>query len=150
TSNYDHLFTYDKVGNRTQFNANGMLTNYSHDAADELRQEATALKTTTYRYDANGNQTKKNTGDSIFIYRYDSLNRLIKFRSSDTDTDSNGDSDTDSHGDADSDSNGDTDSNANGDTDSNAATASYTFDALNRRLTKTGGSTTTRFLYDGT
>jgi RHS repeat-associated protein len=54
----DYLYTYDGVGNRLTQDANGTVTTYTYNAADELTQAGGA----TYTYDANGSQTGSSLG----------------------------------------------------------------------------------------
>ncbi|HLK57944.1 MAG TPA: RHS repeat-associated core domain-containing protein [Chthonomonadaceae bacterium] len=80
-SNYDHRFAYDADGNRTQANADGVITSYNYDNGDRLTQETTGATTTTYAYDPDGNQIQKAVGASLYTSTYDVRDRLIQFSS---------------------------------------------------------------------
>src|SRR5258708_36019585 len=81
TPPYNHQFSYDSVGNRIQLNANGAVTNYTYDGADELTQEAAGQVTTLYSYDGDGNRVLKNAAGVISTYSYDFNDRLAGFAS---------------------------------------------------------------------
>ncbi|MGB8343537.1 MAG: RHS repeat-associated core domain-containing protein [Ktedonobacteraceae bacterium] len=70
----DFLYSYDKAGNRTQFQQTGNSTtiNYSYNAAEELASSTQGSQTTTYSYDANGNLTGSSTGPA---YSYNPKNQ---------------------------------------------------------------------------
>ncbi len=81
TSNYNHQFTYDPVGNRIQLDADGLITSYAYDAADQLTQQQTGASITIYSYDGNGNRVQKSTPVGLLTYSYDFRNRFAGFAS---------------------------------------------------------------------
>ena len=70
-------YSYDAVGNRTQMNRNGTVTNYTYDTSDRLITEVSGPSTLTSTYDDNGNLTVVSNGSSNTIYGYDAENRLL-------------------------------------------------------------------------
>ena len=56
-------YAYNAAGNRVSRTVDGVTTNYTYNALNQL----TAETGTTYGYDANGNRTQKAAGDRIFI-----------------------------------------------------------------------------------
>ncbi|MEJ7791974.1 MAG: DNRLRE domain-containing protein [Gaiellaceae bacterium] len=53
-----YAYSYDANSNRASQTVNGVTTNYTHNAADQL----TAAGSVTYSYDANGNETSTTAG----------------------------------------------------------------------------------------
>lgn len=118
TSSYNHQIVYDAVGNRAQLNANGVITNYVYDGADELTQEMSGHSSIFYLYDGDGNRIVKASAglSGLFsIYSYDFNDRLIGFASLSPNMAQNG---------------------------------SYQLDVFGRRASKTAGGVVTQFFYD--
>lgn len=70
-------YAYDAVGNRTQTNRAGVVTNYTYDANDRLTAESSPAGTTTSTYDANGNLNTRSDGGATDTYSYDAEDRLV-------------------------------------------------------------------------
>lgn len=66
-------FTMDGSGNRTQRIKNGLTTNYSYNAADQIQTAGP----TSFTFDANGNTIGQQEG-ALRQYRYDGENRLLE------------------------------------------------------------------------
>ena len=147
---------YDAAGRRTSLTlANGLVTEYGYDAASQLtsltyKQGATTLGDLTYEYDANGRRTKMGgsfarsiTSPALSSASYNSVNQQLSFGSQTLAYDLNGNLLSD---------------------DVNTYTwdarnrlvnisgpnvnASFQYDALGRRTSKTVNGNTTSFLYD--
>jgi len=69
-NNTTTTYTYDAVGNLVGKTMDGITTEYSYNANDQLIQKGSVA----YTYDANGNLLS----DGINAYEYDAKNRLIK------------------------------------------------------------------------
>ena len=54
----DYQYAYDPNSNRTSQTIDGITTNYTHNAADQL----TSAGQTTFSYDGNGNETSNSAG----------------------------------------------------------------------------------------
>jgi RHS repeat-associated protein len=67
-----NTYTYDNASNRTSKTIDGVTTNYTYNAFNQLVSE----NGTTYNYDNNGNLTGKNDGTVSTTYSWDSLGRL--------------------------------------------------------------------------
>ena len=104
------IYGYDKLGNRTDMNETGVVTNYNNNSLNQY----TLVGGTSYSYDDNGNLTDVNDSNNVTKYYYDCENRL---------TDVN-------------------DPNEN-------SIATYSYDYLGRRVSKTVSGTTTEYCYDG-
>jgi RHS repeat-associated protein len=72
-----HLFDYDDAGNRNWWNANGTVTSYTHNAANQMVTSTTNGATTTYHYDDAGNQTGSTAGQQL---DYNTLNQTTSAR----------------------------------------------------------------------
>jgi RHS repeat-associated protein len=81
TSPHNTTHTYDPVGNRTQENAGGSVTNFQYDAANQLVQrEDPEENIYEFSYDQAGNMTTYDSGTSPTTrqYTWDNDNRLVK------------------------------------------------------------------------
>ncbi len=72
TVNSTTTFTYDNVGNRLSQTVNGVTTNYTYNALDQLTGDGTS----TYGYDGRGNLQTITSGASVTTYSYDAADRL--------------------------------------------------------------------------
>jgi RHS repeat-associated protein len=70
-------YSYDAVGNRTQMNRNGVVTDYTYDIDDRLVTEVSAGTTTASSYDNNGNLASRSAGAVVESYGYDAENRML-------------------------------------------------------------------------
>ena len=82
TGKTTYEYSYDKVGNRTSKEADGVKTVYTYDSRNRLATEKTGDNTVTYHYDANGNLLKQSAGTDT-IYTYDVYNRLTAYQQGD-------------------------------------------------------------------
>ncbi len=150
-------FGYDAAGRRTSLALpNGLTTEYTYDAASRLigltyKNGPTGLGTITYAYDAAGNRistagTWARTGlpQSVASATYDAADQQLTFGGQTLTYDQNGNLTSDG-------TNTYTWNARNQLVAINGAglTASFGYDGLGRRQTKTINSTTTDFLYDG-
>jgi RHS repeat-associated protein len=152
---------YDARGRRTRLTLpNGVVTEYEYDGASRVttvtfRTTTTILGTLTYRYDAAGNRigTGGSLADTLLPEAmagavYDQRNRQLAFGNRQNAFDANG--------------NLTSVSDASGlrtlfwdgrdrlvRVDSSGLTATFTYDAFGRRITRTVGAATTRYLHDG-
>lgn len=80
---YNHLYTYDAVGNRIQQNRNGQITNIQYDPDNNIVQ---ALPQgglpETYNYDNNGRlvQRVRNNNAEVFQFGYDTSGNLTSMQ----------------------------------------------------------------------
>jgi len=129
-------YQYDAFGNRSRLTqaATGNYYRYNLDAAQQLNQiqqfnsSNTLIDTVNLQYDTNGSLTSKQSPQGTLTLTWDAMNRLASATSNITQTG----------------------------TGSQASTQAYTYDAFDRRISKTisagaGASTTpvTHYLYDG-
>ena len=75
---YNITFTYDDNGNRILKNADGSVTTYTIDAADQVTSQVDSDGTTTYTYDNAGNLTEKDAPAGTTFYTHDAANQLIE------------------------------------------------------------------------
>lgn len=152
------IIGYDAAGRRTSLTyPNGASTSYSYDAASRVTSivhngPAGLIESLTYAYDAGGNRTSINraNGPALLLpaamtaAAYDVANQLIQFNSAILTYDANGNliSDGVNTYTWDALNQLETISGPN-------LFASFTYDALGRRISKTVGGVTTQFLYDG-
>lgn len=77
-------FVYDKVGNRTQYVENGLITIFEYEAgSNRLKRKNNQFEDIQYTYDYNGNLTRQNviSGDSYYFdYVYNELNQLVEVK----------------------------------------------------------------------
>jgi RHS repeat-associated protein len=73
TNPLDISHVYDAVGNRTQINRNGVPTNFTFNASDQLISDGAG----TYAYDANGNLASIAGGPRAASFAYDAEDQLI-------------------------------------------------------------------------
>lgn len=147
---------YDAAGRRTSLTySNGTSTSYTYDAASRLTSimhtgPLGLIESLTYAYDPAGNRTgiTRANGPATLLPQpvttaYDAANQLILFNGVPVTHDANGNMTSDG---------------ANTYTwdarnrlvaISGGTTASFTYDALGRRISKTVNGQTTQFLYDG-
>ncbi|MCH8623095.1 RHS repeat-associated core domain-containing protein [Undibacterium sp. TS12] len=153
-------FIYDDAGRRTKtIHANGIVQDYSYDDGNQLtgitykKADNSPIGDLTYGYDDGGRRTRKGGSlaktdlpDTVTTTSYDANNRLTTWGSQILSYDKNG--------------------NLTGDgintyvwnarnqliqikDSTNTETASFTYDALGRRQTKTVNGVSTGFVYDG-
>lgn len=67
-------FSYDAVGNRLSKVVNGLITNYTYNALDQLMSAGTVQ----YGYDERGNLIQITNGSNITHYRFDAADRLVE------------------------------------------------------------------------
>ena len=78
----NHIYTYDRAGNRTSVQTDDRREIYSYDRGRlrnrtvERQQDPAGSQTYTYRYDAQGNTLS----DGENTYRYDCLNRITEVK----------------------------------------------------------------------
>lgn len=72
-SNQVTQYNYDATGNRLSLISSAGTTQYTYDAADQLRSAGA----TAFTYDGNGNQLTKSASGATVHYAWDALNRLI-------------------------------------------------------------------------
>jgi RHS repeat-associated protein len=151
------VFTYDKANRRTtMILANGISVGYGYDNANELtgitytNKGGTVLGTITYSYDAAGRRiavggTLVTTGSApaAATLTNNVANELSKFNSDSLSYDADGELTSDgTHTYV-------WDERNRLVSISGGITASFTYDSFDRRTSKTVGSTTTGFVYDG-
>ena len=73
---YAWEWDYDRAGNRTWQQFNGVDTYYTYNAGNELTVEITDGVPTYYEFDRNGNQTVKDGPDGTTLFHYDFENLL--------------------------------------------------------------------------
>jgi len=78
TDIYAYEWTYDLAGNRMQQVFNGVTTDYSYNASNELTHEITEAVPTYYHYDKCGNQAAKQEGAGTTYYQYDYENLMTQ------------------------------------------------------------------------
>ena len=80
--------TYDQYNNRRTRTAGGITYDYQHDAAQQLDKILTGSgsEVASFRYDDNGNLVHDNKNGITRTYTYDALDRLIKVRGNNIDT----------------------------------------------------------------
>jgi RHS repeat-associated protein len=169
----DFLFTYDNGGRRTKlqmplYKSQGkwkyLTSTYGYDIADRLlsllqQNPTTTIESLTYTYDPNGNRKSfarnatQPLSPSLAGTDYDDANELLTFNGKNLSYDENGNLTTRT------DSCGTTNytwdarnrlTNISGfKPDCSTLSASFSYDALNRRTAKTINSSTTQFIYDG-
>jgi len=71
---YNHTYSYDAIGNLTNYNGNA----YTYSASQP--HAVTAAYGNAYSYDANGNQTSRAIGGVTYALDFDYQNRLTKFK----------------------------------------------------------------------
>ncbi|MDE6625518.1 MAG: hypothetical protein K2K56_03990 [Lachnospiraceae bacterium] len=79
TGKTTYEYSYDKVGNRTCKETDGVRTFYTYDSRNRLIAEKTGNSEIVYHYDANGNLVKQSGGTDT-IYTYDEYNRLTAYQ----------------------------------------------------------------------
>ena len=123
-------YTLDAVGNRAALSVDGVKTNFSYDALNELLSAQLGPLKSTWTYDAVGNRSKQTSPLGAITYTYDVGDRLLAAGTATFTYD------------------------ANGNQTSVAKTFSsqpliYQYDAANRLVAVTGGRTNSTFAYDG-
>ncbi|RLJ15763.1 hypothetical protein DJ030_18000 [bacterium endosymbiont of Escarpia laminata] len=71
---YDHQYSYDAVGNRTEVDKDGAITAYTYDVNDRMTSAGAA----TYSYDANGNLTGTSEAGDTSSFEYDVADRMVR------------------------------------------------------------------------
>ena len=66
---YAQTYAYDPAGNRTRWTRDGVTTNYTYNALDQLIQQ-TGPQAISYTYDANGNLRTQSGGGRDLAYTY--------------------------------------------------------------------------------
>ena len=123
-------YTLDAVGNRVALSVDGVKTNFSYDALNELVSAQLGPLKSIWTYDAVGNCSKQTSPLGAITYTYDAGDRLLAAGTATFTYD------------------------ANGNQTSVAKTSSsqpliYQYDAANRLVAATGGRPTSSFAYDG-
>jgi RHS repeat-associated protein len=123
-------YTLDAVGNRAALSVDGLKTNFSYDALNELLSAQLGPLKSTWTYDAVGNRLKQISPLGTIAYTYDAGDRLLAAGTATFTYD------------------------ANGNQTSVAQTfssqpLSYQYDSANRLVAVTGGRPTSSFAYDG-
>jgi RHS repeat-associated protein len=147
---------YDAANRRTSLTfPNGIAAQYGYDDASRLtsityQQGATTLGDLDYNYDASGAETAvwgsyaRTNLPAASTATYDAANQLTAVGGNSTANDNNGSLTDDGAGDTYTWNNRGQLATAAG-----AATASFSYDAFGRRVSKTVNGTTTGYLYDG-
>nr|MCR5235239.1 cellulose binding domain-containing protein [Lachnospiraceae bacterium] len=73
-------YEYDKTGNRTEKEEDGVKTKYSYNELDQLISEVTSGITTAYEYDNNGSLVLKSSGSLSEAFAYSADNMLISYK----------------------------------------------------------------------
>ncbi len=150
-------FLYDAIGRRTQTTlANGSTVNYVYDAASQLtgmthqKSDGSVMGTLTYTYDLNGKRTSASGSlasielpSPVTGTAFDANNRLTQHNGSTYTYDKNGNLTSDGAR------NYVWDERDRLKSIGGAAVASFVYDSMGRRITKTVAGTTTGFLFDG-
>ncbi|MFP3757693.1 RHS repeat-associated core domain-containing protein [Cupriavidus sp. SIMBA_020] len=150
-------FSYDAANRRTQTTyANGIVATYSYDAASQLigiaykKADGTLIGDLAYTYDAAGQRTgmggslaRVDSGTAVSTTEFNANNQLVKWNNQSLSYDANGNLTSDGTNTY----TWDERNQLRG--ISGAITASFQYDALGRRISKTIGSNATGYLYDG-
>jgi RHS repeat-associated protein len=149
---------YDAAGRRTSLTyPNGTSTTYTYDNASRLTRilhqgpGATTIEDLTYTYDAAGNRTSLTRAnaatsllpDAVASATYDAANEQLTFASTTLTYDANGNLTNDGTNTYTWDARNRLVGISGG------STASFSYDPLGRRMSKTIGGTATQYLYDG-
>jgi RHS repeat-associated protein len=144
-------YSYDANGNITSVETNNGTITYQYDALNQLTKETLADGTTiTYEYDSVGNRTKKIVNDgtttTTTTYTYDAADQLTAVNGQAYTYDANGNLTNNGNKTFvyDDDNRLSEVKNASGTT-----IASFTYDQLGRRISKTTSSGTISYHYDG-
>jgi YD repeat-containing protein len=79
-------FTYDGLGNRLTQTKDGVLTTYTHDAANAVTSAITGSSVTTYSYDENGNRVLTDVDGALTTFSWDEENRMMGVVNADAST----------------------------------------------------------------
>ncbi len=71
---YDHQYSYDAVGNRTEVDKDGAITAYTYDVNDRMTSAGAA----SYSYDANGNLTSTIESGALSSFEYNAADRMVR------------------------------------------------------------------------
>ena len=71
---YDHQYSYDAVGNRTEVDKDGAITTYTYDVNDRMTSAGAA----TYSYDANGNLIGTSEAGDMSSFEYNAADRMVR------------------------------------------------------------------------
>ncbi|RDH83493.1 MAG: hypothetical protein DIZ77_16230, partial [endosymbiont of Seepiophila jonesi] len=71
---YDHQYSYDAVGNRTEVDKDGTITAYTYNVNDRMTSAGAA----TYSYDANGNLTGTSEAGDTSSFEYNAADRMVR------------------------------------------------------------------------
>ena len=150
-------FSYDAANRRSKTTyANGIVASYSYDTASQLtgitykKVDGTLIGDLTYTYDAGGQRTgmggslaRVNPGTAVSNTQFNANNQLVKWNTQSLSYDANGNLTSDGTNTY----TWDERNQLRG--ISGAMTASFQYDAMGRRVSKTIGSNATGYLYDG-
>ncbi|MFO0949514.1 MAG: hypothetical protein U1D30_26970 [Planctomycetota bacterium] len=78
TNGFHITHAYDPVGNRTKKTEDGVVTDYTHNAGNQMVTEVTGGNRTTYTFDGAGNQETVETASSRTTMTWDFENRRTK------------------------------------------------------------------------
>lgn len=123
-------YSLDAIGNRTNLSVDGIVTNFSYDALNELTGARLGFLKTTWAYDAVGNRAKQTGPLGTINYTYDPGDRLLAAGASAYTYDADGNVISISK-------------NAQG------LPVAYQFNAANRLVAAQVGKTVSTFSYDG-
>jgi len=150
-------FSYDAANRRTKTTyANGIVASYSYDVASQLtgitykKADGTLIGDLTYTYDADGQRigmggslARVDPGTAVSTTQFNANNQLVKWNTQSLSYDANGNLTSDGTNTY----TWDERNQLRG--ISGAITASFQYDAMGRRVSKTIGSNATGYLYDG-
>jgi len=71
---YDHQYSYDAVGNRTEVDKDGAITAYTYNVNDRMTSAGAA----TYSYDANGNLISTSEAGDTSSFEYNAADRMVR------------------------------------------------------------------------
>jgi len=142
----DRTYTYDPLGNRLTLTDPAGTTTVGYDPLSQVTNldypAGFFVADTSYLYDGVGNRLRETVNGTPANYSPNSLNQYAHRETQDFTYDANGNLTNDQATTFAYDS-------ENRLLSASANTSSYTYDPFGRRLSKTVGGTTTRFLYDG-
>jgi RHS repeat-associated protein len=155
----EHTYTYDNNKNITQEVTPTKTVVNTYDALNRLKTVTKNGVVTTYAYDQSGNRSQEVTGSITKDYVYDSKNKLSQITENDNgavtkvttyEYDLNGNLLTTKENDIIVETNVFNDRNELTSTTKNNITTTYSYNVEGKRISKSDGTDTTKFVYDGT